>query len=61
MDFFHAVVPVAYCDVVLLDKYWETQVERVRSRLAQTEMTVPLAAVSKKANGLERLVLALEQ
>jgi len=35
MDFFHAVVPVAYCDLVLLDKYWETQVDRVRSRLSR--------------------------
>ena len=23
MDFLHAVVPVAYCDFVMLDKYWE--------------------------------------
>ena len=23
-DFFHAIVPVAYCDLVLLDKRWAT-------------------------------------
>ena len=33
IDLLHAVVPVAYCDLVLLDKHWETQVDRVRSRL----------------------------
>jgi hypothetical protein len=61
MDFFHAVVPVSYCDFVLLDKYWETQVERVRRRLAQAVDPVPIAAVfSKKGNGIERLVQALE-
>ena len=30
IDLFHAVVPAAYCDLVLLDKHWETQVGRVR-------------------------------
>ena len=61
MDFFHAVVPIAYCELVLLDKYWETQIGRVRSRLARPAGTFPIATVfSKKTNGLERLVLALE-
>src|SRR5262245_66004270 len=30
VDFLHAVVPVAYCDFVMLDKYWEEQVRRMR-------------------------------
>lgn len=33
-DFFHSIVPVAYCDLVLLDKRWTTFV-------SQTELTFP--------------------
>jgi hypothetical protein len=61
MDFFHAVVPIAYCEFVALDKYWETQVARVRSRLRSQNTVVPIANVfSKKKDGLNRLVLHLE-
>ncbi len=28
MDFFHAVVPIAYCDIVLVDKMWADQAHR---------------------------------
>jgi hypothetical protein len=34
-DFFHTVVPSSYCDLVLLDGYWEEQVERTRPRAVQ--------------------------
>lgn len=61
MDFLHAVVPVAYCDLVLLDKYWGTQVDRIRTRLQKVGMTVPIAMVfSEKANGVERFIIELE-
>ena len=61
MDFFHAVVSVAYCDFVLLDKYWETLVNRVRSRFRQVDASVPMATVfSKKTNGIERCLQWLE-
>lgn len=33
-DFFHSIVPVAYCDIVLLDKRWTTFV-------SQTNLTFP--------------------
>ncbi len=33
-DFFHAIVPVAYCDLVLLDKRWNTFI-------SQTKLTFP--------------------
>lgn len=48
MDFYHAVVSVAYCDLVLLDKYWETQVGKVHSRFKQANMDVPMAKVFSK-------------
>ncbi|MGH9958167.1 MAG: hypothetical protein ACREBC_13715 [Pyrinomonadaceae bacterium] len=61
IDLLHAVVPVAYCDLVLLDKHWETQVEKVRSRFVQACMEVPLARVySRSNNGMERFLSALE-
>lgn|SRR5574337_1951195 len=60
-DFFHTVIPVAYCDWVLLDKYWEEQVERVRARLQRAGVSIPIARVfSKKANGIEQFLKVLE-
>ena len=38
VDFLHAVVPVSYCDFVMLDKYWEEQVRRMRERLARASI-----------------------
>src|SRR5262249_23522533 len=61
LDFLHAVVPVAYCDFVMLDKYWEEQVRRMRERLARASIDIPLAQViSKRSGGLECLVRSLE-
>lgn len=62
LDFFHTVVAVAYCEFVLLDKYWETQVSRVRSRFQSSSIPVPMAAVfSQRKNGLDRFAHELEQ
>jgi hypothetical protein len=61
IDLLHAVVPVAYCDFVLLDKHWQTQVDRVRSRLSQTGVLVPIGRVfSGKGNGVDRFLSELE-
>ena len=61
IDLIHVVVPVAYCDFVLLDKHWETQVGRVRSRLNKADMSVPVGKVfSGKANGVDRFLCELE-
>jgi hypothetical protein len=61
IDFMHAVVPVAYCELVLLDKHWEAQVGCVRSRLNAAGMSVPIGRVfSGKANGIDRFVNELE-
>ena len=37
MDLFHVIVPVAYCDVVLIDKRWKTFI-------AQTGFSCPQIA-----------------
>jgi len=61
IDLLHATVPVAYCDLVLLDKHWETQVDYVRSRLNARRIPVPIARVfSSKANGVDRFLCELE-
>ena len=61
IDFLHAVVPLAYCEFALLDKHWATQVARVRARLSAAGLSIPVAMVfSRKANGVERFLAALE-
>ncbi len=61
IDLLHAIVPVAYCDLVLLDKHWEAQVERLRSRLEAAGLPVPIAGVfSGKVNEVERFLGVLE-
>jgi hypothetical protein len=61
IDLLHAVVPVAYCDLVLLDKHWEAQVDRMRTRLKDARVTVPIAQVfSGKAGQIDRFLVALE-
>ena len=62
LDFFHVVVPVAYCEFVLVDGYWETQVDRVRSRVQESKFPVPMATVfSRRKEGLDRFIRELEQ
>jgi hypothetical protein len=61
IDLFHAVVPAAYCDLVLLDKHWETQVDRVHSRLISADIAIPVARVfSGKSEGVNRFLNELE-
>ena len=60
-DLYHAVVPIAYCDFVLLDKHWEAQIEKVRLRFESTKVSVPLSRTySRKENGLSRFLTDLE-
>lgn len=61
IDFLHAVVPLAYCEFVLLDKHWETQADRVRSRLSTAGLSAPIAMVfSGKADGVDHFLSAVE-
>ena len=61
IDLFHAIVPIAYCDFVMLDKYWEAQLDRVRSRFEKAGMAVPTARVfSGKADGVDRFLSDIE-
>lgn len=61
IDLLHAVVPVSYCDIVLLDKHWEVQVGRMNARLIEAKMTFPVARVfSRRSNRLDHFLVALE-
>lgn len=59
MDFAHAVVPVAYCDYVLLDGVWRDQVDRLRTRLRRLKIDFPLAQVFSGRDALKQLIDAL--
>lgn len=58
MDLTHTVVPVSYCDFVLLDSHWVTQVEQARIRMKKDGvLKFPLAKVySGKKNGITRFL-----
>ena len=59
MDLFHAVVPVSYCDFVLLDNRWRDQVDRLRGRLTQLGAPFPVATVYSGARAFDTLLGAL--
>lgn len=61
MDVSHAIVAVAYCDYVLLDGHWATQVEQARKRIRDGGTSFHMAKVfSEKANGVETFLGELE-
>jgi hypothetical protein len=60
-DFFHAIVPLAYCDYVLLDGHWATQASVAAHRLYQAGQIETIAqAFSQRQNGLLTFFDALE-
>lgn len=62
IDLLHSIVPVAYCDFVLLDAHWKEQVSRMRNRLKEAKLNVPIASVfSRRANGLHGFFSALDE
>jgi len=61
IDVSHAVVAVAYCDYVLLDGHWATQVEQAKKRIIDGGLSVPMAKVfSEKNDGIERFLQEIE-
>jgi hypothetical protein len=61
IDVSHAVVPVAYCNYVLLDGHWATQVERAKKRITDGGLSFSMAKTfSGKANGMEKFLQELE-
>lgn len=61
IDLLHTVVPVSYCDTVLLDGHWRALVERVSRRLASANAAFPVAkAYSGKGDGVDKFLSFLE-
>lgn len=61
MDLLHAIVPIAYCDFVLLDAQWEDRVKAVSNRLIQHNIGIKSADVfSDKLGRLEQFFDRLE-
>jgi hypothetical protein len=60
-DLLHAVVPVAYCDIVFLDGAWRHQAEQAQQKLTKADSEVKLAkACSPKRNGVGQFLGHLE-
>jgi hypothetical protein len=61
VDWQHAILPVSCCDYVLLDGKWEQRVRALTNRVTQQGLHLTLAkCFSKRDNGLERFLSALE-
>ena len=62
VDFVHAIVSVSYCQYVLLDSHWASQIDQSRCRLKRAGHNFPMAKVySRRRNGLERFFDELEK
>ena len=61
-DLMHTVVPVSYCDFVLLDSHWTTQIEQARKRMEKDGvLKFPMAKVySQKNDGIASFVSDLK-
>jgi hypothetical protein len=60
-DWFHTVVPLAYCQAVLLDGHWARQTQIVTKMLADAGSTAALAAVfSGRGDGVESFLREVE-
>lgn len=61
IDLMHTIVPVSYCDIVLLDGHWRDRVERVSRRFASANATFSMARVyAEKGGGLDKFLTFLE-
>jgi hypothetical protein len=59
VDLSHAIVGAAYCDYVLLDNHWRTQLEAAQKRIRAGGLTFPIAKCFS-ANGIEAFLQELE-
>ena len=44
-DYFHMIIPLAYCDVLLLDRTWASKAQEIVRRLQQAGHKAPMAQV----------------
>ncbi len=50
IDFFHAVVPLSYCDFVLLDKAWAERARQVQAELVKKGLLTHQATVLSESS-----------
>ena len=55
MDLLHAIVPITYCDFVLLDAQWEDRVKAISKRLIDQNIEIKLADIFSDKEGGSRL------
>jgi len=61
VDWQHSIVPISYCDYVLLDGKWEQRVQEMKRRLAKHGVNIKLAkCFSKKRDGVNRFLKDIE-
>ena len=62
IDLLHTVVPVSYCDFVLLDRHWAKEVNRMRQQFQRDHLKLPLAHVfSEPKDGIGRFLVQLSE
>jgi hypothetical protein len=59
VDLSHAIVGAAYCDYLLLDNHWRTQLEAAQKRVRKGGLTFPIAKCFS-VNGIEAFLQELE-
>jgi hypothetical protein len=59
IDLMHAIVPISYCDFVLLDKHWKAQIDRVHRRFHTANMSIPMGKAFNK-NEIDKFLTELE-
>jgi len=61
IDLQHAILPICYCDYVLLDGAWEQRVKNMHNRIAKQNINLKTAkCFSKKNNGIHNFLADLD-
>ncbi|AMC34020.1 hypothetical protein [Janthinobacterium sp. B9-8] len=61
IDLLHAMIPINCCDFVLLDGAWEQRVQRMKHRIANAGLDLPLAeCFSRRKDGIYAFLNKLE-
>ncbi len=61
VDWVHSIVPISYCDYVLLDGKWEQRVQKMKTRFSKHRANIRLAkCFSKRDDGVSRFLDDIE-
>jgi hypothetical protein len=59
-DYWHTVVPISHCDLVILDKHWHRVAIGIQKRLLGERLLTNNAKVFRSVRGIEELLASLE-